>query len=101
MLKNAYLLAKICTDTAENEQRCCEILPIGRPVADPGGGILDGGHAPRAGGDRPGPRRAHPAPDPAWGGIRGLLVAQAFQRNSEKTKTAWLDESLQHSSQNL
>ena len=32
MLKNAYLLAKIGADTAENEQRFAEILPIGRRV---------------------------------------------------------------------
>ena len=30
MLKNAYLLAKIGADTAENEQHFAEILPIGR-----------------------------------------------------------------------
>ena len=30
MLKNAYLLAKIGADTAENEQHIAEILPIGR-----------------------------------------------------------------------
>ena len=29
MLKNAYLLAKIGADTAENEQHFAEILPIG------------------------------------------------------------------------
>ena len=34
MLKNAYLLAKIGADTAENEQHIAEILPIGRRVAD-------------------------------------------------------------------
>ena len=34
MLKNAYFLAKIGVDTAENEQHFAEILPIGRPVAD-------------------------------------------------------------------
>ena len=34
MLKNAYFLAKIGADTAENEQHFAEILPIGRPVAD-------------------------------------------------------------------
>ena len=30
MLKNAYLLAKIGADTAENEQHFAEFLPIGR-----------------------------------------------------------------------
>ena len=35
MLTNAYLLAKICADTAENEQHFVEILPIGRRVAEP------------------------------------------------------------------
>ena len=34
MLNNAYLLAKIVADTAENEQHFAEILPIGRRVAD-------------------------------------------------------------------
>ena len=34
MLTNAYLLAKIGADTAENEQHFAEILPIGRCVAD-------------------------------------------------------------------
>ena len=37
MLTNAYFLAKIGADTAENEQPFAEILPIGRRVADPGG----------------------------------------------------------------
>ena len=30
MLQNAYLLAKIGADTAENEQHFAEIVPIGR-----------------------------------------------------------------------
>ena len=33
MLKNAYFLAKIGADTAENEQQFTEFLPIGRRVA--------------------------------------------------------------------
>ena len=36
MLQNAYSLAKIGADTAENEQHFAEILPIGRRVADHG-----------------------------------------------------------------
>ena len=32
--KNAYFLAKIGADTAENEQHFAEISPIGRRVAD-------------------------------------------------------------------
>ena len=32
MLKNAYSLAKIGADTAENEQHFAEFLPIGRRV---------------------------------------------------------------------
>ena len=36
MLQNAYLLAKIGADTAENEQHFAEILPIGRRVDDVG-----------------------------------------------------------------
>ena len=35
MLQNAYFLAKIGADTAENEQHFAEILPIGRRVAEP------------------------------------------------------------------
>ena len=34
MLQNAYLVAKVGADTAENEQHFAEILPIGRRVAD-------------------------------------------------------------------
>ena len=34
MLQNAYFLAKIGADTAENERHFAEILPIGRRVAD-------------------------------------------------------------------
>ena len=34
MHQNAYLVAKIGADTAENEQHFAEILPIGRRVAD-------------------------------------------------------------------
>ena len=34
MLQNAYFLAKIGADTAENEQHFAEILSIGRRVAD-------------------------------------------------------------------
>ena len=34
MLQNAYFIAKIGADTAENEQHFAEILPIGRRVAD-------------------------------------------------------------------
>ena len=34
MLQNAYLLAKIRADTAENEQHFAEILPIGRRASD-------------------------------------------------------------------
>ena len=34
MLQNAYFLAKIGADTAENEQHFAEIFPIDRRVAD-------------------------------------------------------------------
>ena len=37
MLKNAYLLAKIGADTAENEQQSAEILPIGLRSAEANG----------------------------------------------------------------
>ena len=43
MLQNAYFLAKIGADTAENEQHFAEILPIGRRVG------CAGPHAPAAG----------------------------------------------------
>ena len=64
MLQNAYLLAKIGADTAENEQHFAEILPSGRGAGGGGGGAADGrggvpapGRAARAGGaPRPGPR---------------------------------------------
>ena len=42
MLKNAYFLAKIGADTAENEQHFAEILPIGRRVAAARGGLAGG-----------------------------------------------------------
>ena len=35
MLQNAYFLAKIGADTAENEQHFAEILPIGRRGPSP------------------------------------------------------------------
>ena len=38
MLQNAYFLAKIGADTAENEQHFAEILPIGRRAAAAGPG---------------------------------------------------------------
>ena len=34
MLQNAYFVAKIGADTAENKQHSAEILPVGRRVAD-------------------------------------------------------------------
>ena len=47
MLQNAYLLAKIGADTAENEQHFAEILPIGRRVhADPSSGPASRGRGP-------------------------------------------------------
>ena len=55
MLQNAYFLAKIGADTAENEQHFAEILSIGRRVA----GRLAGGGArlpPRGAGARLRPR---------------------------------------------
>ena len=51
MLKNAYFLAKIGADTAENEQHFAEILPIGRRVAE---------EAEEAPTRRPSPRRSGP-----------------------------------------
>ena len=46
MLQNAYFLAKIGADTAENEQHFAEILPIGRRVADRRGAHPERGTAP-------------------------------------------------------
>ena len=59
MLQNAYFLAKIGADTAENEQHFAEILPIGRRVADrcPERVRLDGAEH-RAAGRRGRPRAA-------------------------------------------
>ena len=48
MLKNAYFLAKIGADTAENEQHFAEILPIGRRVADPCRAAYCNGTAPES-----------------------------------------------------
>ena len=45
MLQNAYFLAKIGADTAENEQHFAEILPIGRRVADRRRPLPDAGRA--------------------------------------------------------
>ena len=58
MLQNAYFLAKIGVDTAENEQHFAEILPICRRVVDSAdhyvslrgnGTAADAGQAPGAG----------------------------------------------------
>ena len=60
MLSNAYFLAKIGADTAENEQHFAENLPIGRRVADrcPGGPRREGprARAQRAAAGAPRPR---------------------------------------------
>ena len=46
MLKNAYFLAKVGADTAENEQHFAEILPIGRRADRPEGAeVRPGGTA--------------------------------------------------------
>ena len=58
MLKNAYLLAKIGADTAENEQYLAEILPIGRRVAYHGARFFE-----NVGGDDSS-GSSHPAPEP-------------------------------------
>ena len=64
MLQNAYLLAKIGADTAENERNFAENLPIGCRVAAPYPGGGSGGpmalqgrprRAPRGLVDEPGP----------------------------------------------
>ena len=53
-MKNAYLLAKIGADTAENEQDSAEILPIGRRGRPAGGaaGARRGVDLPHASGVR-------------------------------------------------
>ena len=65
MLQNAYLLAKIGADTAENEQHFAEILPICRLVADPPRVRRALQHEPRpvplGAHGVPGVRRVHPA----------------------------------------
>ena len=53
MLQNAYLVAKIGADTAENEQHSAEILPTAAPPSAP-----------------PRPRQRGPAPLVAVGGPR-------------------------------
>ena len=65
MLQNAYLLAKIGADTAENEQHFAEILPkIGNyPTGARPARALRA--APRAA-ERERPRRAGGAPAPCW-----------------------------------
>ena len=63
MLKNAYFLAKIGVDTAENEQHFAEILPIGRRVAEAEAGEPRAPGGPRAAErDRRGRRAVRPAP---------------------------------------
>ena len=39
MLQNAYFLAKIGADTAENEQHFAEILPTDAPAAAPAAAV--------------------------------------------------------------
>ena len=73
MLQNAYFLATIGADTAENEEQFAEILPIDRRVAarapggddggDPSGGFPRGHHR----------HRHHHAPDPDGTGDGGDL----------------------------
>ena len=48
MLQNAYFLAKIGADTAENEQHFAEILPIGRRRPVPSGVRCGDGEVARA-----------------------------------------------------
>ena len=74
MLQNAYLVAKIGADTAENEQHFAEILPIGRRVAD------------RCPGDRAGPggpRRAGPQHARTRRAL-GLSRSLPFQRKRDR-----------------
>ena len=74
MLQNAYFLAKIGADTAENEHQFAEILPIVRRVAAPHpgwAGEQQGAavRGPRRGAGRPrpsGPRPSLAASVPVW-----------------------------------
>ena len=67
MLQNAYFLAKIGADTAENEQHFAENLPIGRRVAEP---------------DR---RGSDPPEAPSYrGGLDGLRQVACFDTASSK-----------------
>ena len=72
MLQNAYFLAKIGADTAENEQHFAEICP-GRRVADRGGAdVLVGGWS----GDICGRTTATSAERCSWpwAGVRGNIL---------------------------
>ena len=60
MLQNAYFLAEIGADTAENEQQFAEILPISRRVADRCPSV------PRRGGRQQGPGEQRGPPLPGY-----------------------------------
>ena len=81
MLQNAYLLAKIGADTAENVQHFAEILPIGRRVAERPGRFNSSawrGAPPGAGSSAP---RAPPArPSPMFGDFGKLLATSRRMR---------------------
>ena len=59
MLKNAYFLAKICADTAENEQRFAEFLPKTGNYPTGQALVLDGSVKRREEGGAPGASRRH------------------------------------------
>ena len=87
MLQNAYFLAKIGADTAENEQHFAEILPIGRRVADHGGLHERDGPALRlsGAGDAPGQR-----PTLVGSGERGRRGTEPFELlRSEFGQNSW------------
>ena len=71
MLQNAYFLAKIGADTAENEQQFAEILPIDRRVA--ARRHARGRHArcPRDRAARPSAYRASPTAPGSGSGLEG------------------------------
>ena len=73
MQKNAYFLAKIGADTAENEQHFAEILPIGRRVAEARA-------CPRAG-TRPRPVRPPRGSGPRTARFFLILVDQIYCQN--------------------
>ena len=75
MLKNAYSLAKIGTDTAENELNFAEILPAETPLP----AVAPSGAAPRRGARAGVPRRRG-----ARAGVSGFFFTVCFAKFCKK-----------------